>query len=153
MKKYEICSGTWHYRLATCYGNFNEYNRQHQNICVYRWRVIWGACTVAIIIAVASAILSSFVCLGIASYAAYTNHIIIGEVAGLEIVPALCTIAPGIIGAVLAGFVYTLIGLVGVCIAISDRFPTTDEDGFTTTAYRSFKEKVCIPIKIVHKKK
>lgn len=153
MKKYEILANTWHYRLAHDYAGFSEYNKNQQNICSYRWQVLWGACIVSMITAVLSCISLSFLYLGLATYAATTHHVSVDSITGLEILLAIIIIIIGIIAIVAGSIVYSVVGIIRL---YKKYFPTTeiiDKSGFIVTAWKSYKEKTCIPIKIVHKSK
>ena len=153
MKHYEIDPDSLHYRLASFYADYNEH--YHRDVCSYWRKVVRGFFNIL--------------------FGLFALFLVGGSLIhfGLGVIFAIFTGAPWEatwqMGIVLIAILLAVIFIVGGLILMLFSWLTSlaigsvktavrkaaakDQPPFIITAYRSIKEKTCIPVKVVHKSK
>lgn len=144
MKSFDVNKKSWHYRLAHTYGFFHEYHRNTHNICDYTKAVLKGALSVALLSGLVGVALTPFSDVFVWIYAMLKF--------GMFIEPSLAVV--GLTLLVSGAFAFLMYCLHFVFAGNSKSAVTLKESiasSFIGKAYVSWKEKYCLPIKLVDK--
>lgn len=153
MKNYEVNADSLHYRLASFYADYND--RWHTDVCTYWRKVVRGFFNIIGLLFLLFIAGGSLIHFGLA--------VIFAIFAGVpfqatwQMLPVLLAIA-GVVAIAGTFAVAILVGWVLQTLSTSVRTAVRkaaakEQPPLMIAAYRSIKEKTCIPVKVVHKSK
>lgn len=127
---------SWHYKLAKMGNNGNTIWSEEYSICQYTRKVMFGA------------LLFTFMCLMggfLISWVGIALYEIVGAIFGFAVLGPAAATFMGFTGA---------IGLIALYGLIKDRWQEKsrvllkkDNNSFVASAYKSYKDKICFPVK------
>ncbi len=138
MEAFRVNKKSWHYRLATVYANYESYRHGTRNICDYSKSVLRGIISVVIVTAFCSMVLVPFSDIPVWLFAMVSM--------GVFIEPALAVAGMLLIFGVL---VACIVFAVHNYLSNREKPVMSMQNTFVGKAYASWKEKFCLPIKIV----
>jgi len=153
MKYYKINPDSYHYRLASFYADYND--RWHTDVCTYWRKVIRGFFNILL------GLLALFICAGSIIHFAlgvvFSVFTDMSFVVTWQMIPVVLTII-GVVGIAAIYAVGHIVEWAAEMLSKSVRdtvrnAAAKEQPPLFITAYRSIKEKTCIPVKVVHKSK